>query len=67
MSLPYLFFFWVVERKSSSTSPKKRSKDFNLENVLRRCCADAVNYESILQLKDVPRGVYCIIVVALVT
>jgi hypothetical protein len=54
--------FSVVERRSSSASPKKRSKDFNLENVLRRCSADAVNHESILQLKDVPRGVCCIIV-----
>ena len=55
-----------VERRSSSTSPKKRSKDLNLENVLRRCSSDAVNHESILQLKDVPRGVYCI-TVALMT
>lgn len=50
-------FSLVVERKSSSASPIKRSKDFNLENVLRRCSADAVNYESVLQLKNVPRGV----------
>jgi hypothetical protein len=55
---PYEVFLDVVERKSASTSPTKKSKDFNLENVLRRCSADAVNHESILQLKDVPRGVY---------
>ena len=53
----------VVERKSSSASPNKRSKDFNLENVLRRCSADDVSHESVLQLKNVPRGVYYIIVV----
>jgi hypothetical protein len=66
MSFPYLCGFLVVERKSSSISPKKRFKDFNLENVLRRCSADAVNHESILHLKDVPRGMYCI-TVALMT
>jgi hypothetical protein len=54
----YNLSFLVVERQSCGASPMKRSKDFNLENVLRRCSADAVNYESVLQLKNVPRGVF---------
>ena len=63
-SLSDLWGFLVVERKSSSASPNKRPKDFNLENVLRRCSADDVSHESILQLKDVPRGV-CIVLLLL--
>ena len=51
----------VVERKSSGASSRKTFKDFNLENVLRRCSSDAVNHESILRLKDIPRGMYCIV------
>ena len=57
----------VAERKISSASLNKKSKDFNLENVLRRCSADDVSHESVLQLKNVPRGVYYIIIVALMT